>query len=75
MIIIIVIVIGFGADPFPYDDVLPAPSFHPFRGNFFTCAFLTSPYPRLPALSHQDTTFTWRLADAVTCVSDLAHSS
>ena len=43
-----------------------APSFHPFRGNSFTCALLASPYPRHPALCRQDTTFTWRLDGAVT---------
>ena len=34
-------------------------------GGIFYLQLLASPYPRLPALWRQDTTFTWRLADAV----------
>ena len=38
----------------------------PLQGELLYFLLLASPYPRHPALWRQDTTFTWRLADAVT---------
>ena len=38
----------------------------PLGGIFLIARCLASPYPRLPALCRQDTTYTWRLVDAVT---------